>query len=131
MAGESYSIAPLIGGEVTPAGHHTDGHRANPKRFSSIMADGFHWVRKRLSGPGAMNYAFDSLALAESTPIGPGVAQRQFWATISPPLFVAEMARPVSGYGGVIQGQVLSQPLFNPYNNSFGTIPNPNPMAAS
>lgn len=122
MAGEAYTPPPFIGGTVTPAGDHTDGHRANGKRFTDIMMDGLHWVRKRLPGPGAMNYAYDSLALSETTPIGPGVRQRQFWATTQTPLFVGEMMRPTSGYGGVAHGQAVSQPLFDPYNNTYGAI---------
>lgn len=110
---------------IAPGGKHTDGHRTNNKRFTDIMADGYHWVQKRLNGPGAMNYAFDSLALAESTPIGPGVRQRQFWVTQPVPLFVDAMSRPISGYGGVAQGQMISQPLFDPYNNQYGNIMGP------
>lgn len=84
--------------------------------------DGINWVRKRLNGPGAMNYAYDNLQLAESTAIGPGVRQRGFWQTISPPLFIASMSRPTSGYGGLAQGQFISQPLFDPGNNRYGNI---------
>lgn len=119
MAGESYTPKPA---GVTPAGSHTEGHRANRGRFTSIMTDGYLWVQKRLNGPGAMNYAFDSLALAESTAIGPAIRQRQFWNIRPVPLFVGEISRPTSGYGGVAQGQMLSQPLLDPYNNSYGNI---------
>jgi hypothetical protein len=117
----SFSNASLI----PPGGTHSEGHRANSRRFTSIMATGYNWVRKRLNGPGAMNYAFDSLALAESSPIGPAVRQRQFWATVSPPLFVNALGRPTSGFGGVVQGQYISQPLFDPYNNTYGNIQGP------
>ena len=122
MAGPVYN--PGFYG-VTPAGNHTDGHRVNAKRFSQIMIDGYTWVRKQLNGPGAMNYAFDSLALAESGPIGPGISQRQFWATISPPLFVNNITAPMSGYGGLATGQMIAQPLYDPYNNTYGNIPGP------
>lgn len=108
---------------VPPAGKHTDGHRANAKRFTQVEWEGYTLVRKHLPGPGAQNYAFDSLALAESTAIGPAIAQRSFWKTIMQPLFVNNLTRPTSGYGGVAQGQLLSQPLFDPYNNSYGAIP--------
>ncbi len=120
MAGESYSPNPHNG--IAPIGTHTDGHRTNGRRFTQVVSEGFTWVRKQLPGPGAMNYAFDSLALAESTAIGPGVRQRQFWATISPPLFVNNITAPTSGYGGVAQGQYLGQGLFDPYNNSYAGI---------
>lgn len=125
MSGEAYTPPFPFPGKVTPAGHHTDGHRTNGRRFTDIMADGYHWVRKRLNGPGAMNYAFESLALAESTPIGPGVRQRKFWATVESPLFVPDMSRPSSGYGGVLHGQAIYQPLFDPYNNRYGSIMGP------
>lgn len=125
MSGEAYLPPAFPAGSVTPAGDHTDGHRANPRRFSQIMSEGMTWVRKQLPGPGAMNYAYDSLALAESTPIGPGVRQRQYWATISAPLFMPNITRPMSGYGGVAQGQYIGQPLYDPYNNQFGNIMGP------
>lgn len=125
MAGESYIPDPYAAGSVTPAGPHTDGHRAAGKRFSSIMTDGYTWVRKRLNGPGAMNYAFDTLALAESTPIGPGVRQRTFWATVQAPLFVTNPLAPYAGLGGVVHGQFIAQPLLDPYNNTYGNIPGP------
>lgn len=122
MSGESYTPPIFAPGTVTPAGHHSEGHRANGKRFTSVMAEGYLWVKKRLAGPGAMSYAFETLALAESTPIGPGIRQRVFWNTIEPPLFVPEMTRPTSGYGGVAQGQLIAQPLFDPYSNRYGNI---------
>jgi hypothetical protein len=122
MSGEMYTPKPIPGGVVSPAGAHTDGHRANENRFTQIMIDGYTWVQKRLNGPGAMNYAFDSLALAESTSIGAGIAQRQYWASVARPLFTDQVFRPTSGYGGVIQGQVIYQPLFDPYNNTYGNI---------
>lgn len=125
MAGEQYTqngVFDPYKGVVSPGGHHSEGHRTNKRRFASIMIDGLHWVRKRLPGPGAMNYAYDSLALAESDAIGPAVAQRQFWNIRPQPLFVPGMGRPSSGYGGVVQGQTLSQPLFDPYNNIYGNI---------
>ena len=125
MSGEAYSppVYPFVQNHlVLPAGSHTEGHRTNGKRFTEIMHQGYDWIRKQLPTPGAMNYAFETLALAESTAIGPGIAQRQFWQTVQTPLFVGEMTRPQSGYGGVVQGQAIYQPLFDPYNNTFGAI---------
>lgn len=116
-----FSTQNLITGQVTPAGMHDEGHALKGK-WTDIVAEGYHWVQKQLNGPGAMNYAFETLALNKSTAIGPGVRQRQFWATVATPLFVETMGRPTSGYGGVAQGQVLSQPLFDPYNNTYGNI---------
>ncbi len=123
MAGEATFTPPLP--QITPAGYHDIGQRANSGRFTVIMHQGYTWVRKALAGPGAMNYAFDSLELAESTPIGPGIRQRQFWNKTQAPLFVDSMMRPVSGYGGVAQGQMISQPLLDPYNNRYGNIMGP------
>lgn len=123
MAGEQYTT-PLPGG-VSPAGAHSEGHRENKGRFTSFIAEGYTWIQKRLASPGAMNYAFETLALAESTAIGPAIRQRQFWAIQQAPLFVEGPGRPTSGYGGVAQGQYISQPLFDPYNNTFGNITGP------
>lgn len=122
MAGEAYT--PGFTG-VAPAGVHTDGHRANARRFSTIIAQGYTWVRKQLPGPGAMNYAFDTLSLAESSPIGPGVRQRQFWNKLPTPLFVPSPTAPMAGLGGVVHGQTISQPLFDPYSNVYGNIKGP------
>ena len=104
-------------------GYHRLLHlRADKKRFQDIIADGMHWIHKKLPGAGGNEFVVDSLALAESTPIGPGVRQRSFWKTIEQPLIYPSQMSAVSGYSGVIQGQFLSQPLYDPYNGVYGNI---------
>jgi len=111
----------ISGMSASPAGYHDNGDRLNPKRFSDIFTGFYHWVKKDLPDPGAQNYAFESLGLTEFTPIGAGVAQRQMFNVLQPPsLFVNGQMLLTSGVGGVAAGQVIFQPLIDPYNNTYG-----------
>lgn len=95
---------------------------ANQFRFGQVMIDGYHWEHRNHPGGGAAEFVFDSMALAESTPIGPGVRQRSFWQTMRPAMVLAGQQAANAGFGGVIQGQFLSQPLYDPYNNTYGNV---------
>lgn len=109
---------------ISPAGTHQEGHRANKKRFSDIVKNGLHWQRKRLPTPGAQNYAFETLALFETTPIGPAVAQRKFFKVLQPQqIYFGGITVPITGLGGLAAGQYVMQPLVDPYNNTYGGIP--------
>jgi hypothetical protein len=108
-------------------GQHSDGHRANRARFADIFESGlFHWEKKKQLSPGAMAYAFETLALAEFTPIGPSVASRHLFQTVQPPqLYVNNMVVNTTGLGGLYAGQYISQPLLDPSTNSYGGTPIP------
>lgn len=121
MAGE---LVPPPINTGSPAGAHSEGHRADRSRFADIFQNGFHWQKKRLPSPGTGNYAFETLALFETTPIGPAVAQRQMFKVVQPPqLYIRAQAIPVSGIGGINAGQVVLQPLIDPYSGTYGGIP--------
>lgn len=122
MAGEQSIMSATGLADIPPVGAEFNGHRANGGRFTDVMMSGFNWERKQLPQPGAMNYAFDTLALSETTAIGPGIRQRQYWATVSVPVFFANQTAPNAGFGGVAHGQYIGQPLFDPYNNTYGNI---------
>lgn len=76
----------------------------------------FHavWVRKMLPDPGAQNYAYETLALAPMTPIGPGIATRR---PLFPPM---NSPQPYVTQQGVLvgipttAGQIYGAPLYNP-----------------
>jgi hypothetical protein len=124
MAGEIYPGAKDVAWpNSSPGGLHQEGHRANPKRFSDIFKNGYHWVRKQLPNPGAQNYAFETLALFETTPIGAAVAQRRMFKVIQPPqLYIHGQAVTTSGLGGVYAGQMALQPLYDPNTNTYGSM---------
>lgn len=119
MPGPALHVDPYAVPDIRP----TDaGHRTNSKRFTSISADGYHWTRKRLPGPGALNYAFDNLALFEIPPSGPSFGVQNMFRPLEKPLFMTNLQVVINGIGGLVQGQALSQPLFDPYNNQFGNV---------
>lgn len=72
-----------------------------------------------MRSPGTGNYAFESLALNELTPIGPSTNTAGFLKVVQPPqLYVAGRAVPTTGLGGLVAGQVILQPLINPQGYS-------------
>lgn len=126
MAGEIFPTALHTGLNASPAGSHQEGHRADKSRFADIWKNTYHWQRKRLPTPGAQNYAFETLALAEFSPVGWGVRARQFFNVLQPPqLYVNGQALPITGLGGLIAGQVIMQPLIDPYSGTYGGYPVP------
>jgi hypothetical protein len=76
----------------------------------------FHqvWERKRLPGPGAMNYAYETLALAPFPVAGPSVATRTPLRVTQGQQAYVRHTVGISGAGGTQAGQVMSAPLFDP-----------------
>lgn len=81
-------------------------------RFNPSWA--FTYVRKPGPSPGAQNYAFENLGLAEFSPIGPGIANRSRLPPFGPRPLFGQLAVPVSGIGGLSAGQMILQPLLDP-----------------
>jgi hypothetical protein len=83
----------------------------------------YHGVHERKGQPdvgGAREYAWESLALAEFSPIGPSVAQREHWrvTAISGDWFPAQQ---LAQSGIPTQsGQLVGQPLFDPNGGGSG-----------
>lgn len=90
--------------------------QANVDNDNNLFADQFGakmvFRRKELPSPGAMNYAYETLALAPQSEISGAVAQRQQLS-----LFAAQVYKyqdiPLQGIG-LVSGQVIGQPLFDP-----------------
>lgn len=101
------------------AGTHSDGLN-DRGRFADITKNGYSWTRKKLPTPGALNYAFDTLALPELSPVGPGIGSVFFFNKTSVPLYVAANQVVTNGLGGLQAGQFVAQPLIDTYNNSYG-----------
>lgn len=105
---------------VSVAGVHREGYRADNSRMSSIWENAYHWVRKRMLSPGAQNYAFETLSLFETPPVGAGTsAQMQYRSYGGTPMYQNNSAY-ISGLGGLQAGQVISQPLYDPNSGSYG-----------
>ncbi len=110
----------------SPAGGHYEGHRLNPKRFGAdIYENQYHWVHKKQPDSGAMEYAFETYAINETSPIDHAVSVRKGFSAFafSPQVYFPMQTVPTSGLGGLIQGQMISQPLYDPYSNSYSGSP--------
>lgn len=132
MPGAELSLTGHMGQYLVPDLPHAQvHHRTNHKRFNTIETEGYHWTRKRLNGPGALNYAFDRQSLFEIPPSGPSFGVQNMFKPMEPPLFMQNLQVVINGLGGLVLGQTLSQPLFDPYNNIFGNTPGPIPGPAN
>lgn len=89
----------------------------NPRPFD-MRPGTFHqvWEEKQLPGPGAQNFAYESLALPEFTPVGPGVGIRQQIVPLEEPLYVYQAVIP-QGIP-IVAGTVVMQPLFDPRSDN-------------
>lgn len=89
------------------------GARVNIPASSAPSLFGLVWERKRQPSPGAMQYAYESLALAPTTPIGAGVAVRRPLAVDQGEQLYVGQSVPVQGIP-TVAGTVVTQPLFVP-----------------
>lgn len=120
---DPFSYVNVTGPDASPAGGHTIGHHVEGKRFSDVLTGLYHWAKKKLPTPGTGNFAFESLGLVEFTPIGGAVLQRYTFNVTQPPqLYVGGQAVLTSGFGGLMAGQIIYQPLANSANNSYGGV---------
>lgn len=71
----------------------------------------FTYERKQLPSPGAQNYAYENLGLAEFSPIGPAVANRMFMRPMQPQAMWAGFTILQAGIGGLVQGTIYGTPL--------------------
>lgn len=125
MSGEQ-TPPPDMRGQGSPAGQHFEGHRANSKRFGKDIYENFyHWIRKQQPSPGAMAFAFETMSLPELSPIDHAVCVRKGFSAFagSAQVYVPVVAVPTAGLGGLVQGQFISQPLYDPYSNTYGGSP--------
>lgn len=114
---------------ILESAHH--GRYYTPPRLERIQLrdvkqNGMEWVQTRLPSAGASQFAVDTLSLAGKTIIAAGIIplmnNGRGWATEEQPLVYPNIMAPLAGLGGVIQGQFLSQPLYDPYNGTYGAL---------
>ncbi len=76
------------------------------------------WERKELPSPGAMNYAYETLALKPDSPISGAVAQRKTFSLFGPQVYKYQDA----WLAGVplVSGQIFGQPLYDPQSGYVG-----------
>lgn len=92
----------------------------NPE-FQSQTGLKMVWVRKELPSPGAMNYAYETLALAPQSEISGAVAQRQTLSLFAGKQVYKYQDAALQGIG-TVSGQVISQPLYDP-NSGYTNLP--------
>jgi hypothetical protein len=120
MSGELYPDPTPRGAAIGPI---SQGHRANPKRFHDIRENGYRWTKKKLPTPGSGNYAFDTLGLVEFTPIGPSeFVRRELPGLQMPQVYITGQMLTTTGYGGLAAGQIINQPLLDPYSQTVGGV---------
>lgn len=79
------------------------------------------WERKPLPSPGAMNYAYETLALAPQSEISGAVAQRQTLSLFGRQVYKYQDAW-LAGFG-TVSGQIIGQPLYDP-QSGYTNMPN-------
>jgi hypothetical protein len=82
----------------------------------------FQFVRaSKMPTPGAMEYGYESEMLAFRPMIGPAIAARVGFLSIrapsNPQMYQANTTNWFVGLGGLAQGQVVLQPLSNPWQS--------------
>ena len=75
-----------------------------------------------------MSYAYETLALAAFSPIGPSISIKRPIRATATPMYVLQSV-PQAGLGGIIAGQIAHQPLFNPLVGYSGNPPYTTPVA--
>lgn len=123
MSGELIPSPQAKGFDASPASEPDSGHRANRARFADIFKNGYQWTKKQLPTPGTGNYAFDTLGLVEFTPIGTGIWDRRELPGLQPPqLYIGAQMVVTNGFGGLAAGQIINQPLLDPYSQTVGGV---------
>lgn len=119
-------------GVITPAGNHSEGNRSNKGRFNTIMDGLYRFVRKQTPTQGAMNYALETLGLVEFSPIATGIpAKFHFNMLEGGVVYQDAPAVLTSGLGGLVTGQWMLTPLYDPNTNTYGGVPISNSAALS
>lgn len=88
------------------------GKDADKNRFLDEPGYKMVWERKTLPGPGAMNYAYESLALPPQSPISGAVAQRMQLRPTAQQVYKYQDGIMIGV--PMVAGQVIMQPLYDP-----------------
>ena len=105
--------------------HPADIVDGPPVRFSFAPGT-FHLVYERKNQPdlgGAQDYAFESLALEQYTPIGPGTAVREQIRPTQPGGLWVQSNQVWNNGVPTVAGQIAYQPLIDPDKNGGYTPP--------
>lgn len=91
-----------------------------------FRADGYESVhqRQRVPDPGAGNYSWETLQMAQYPPSGPTVAIREQVRSIAPQAFVPNQAVTVAGIA-TTSGQLVHQPLSNGQQDIINSFMSP------
>ena len=101
---------------------NSDGVTAADAKFARKPEFALHYGNTVQPGPGAMAYAYESLSLAPFPVSGPTIATRTPINPTAAPMYVLQSI-PIASYGGTVAGQMVGQPLFNPYGNGYSGAP--------
>lgn len=102
--------------------NHVGGLVASAARFGPPGYSA-HYGQTAQPTPAAMSYAYESLALIPYPPSGPSIAVRDPIKATAKPLYVLQSI-PMVGLP-TVAGQLVGQPLFNPYGGYSGPSPLP------
>ena len=94
-----------------------DGLQAAAANFSGAGYSASYGATVQPS-PGAMAYAYETLGLVAFPPSGPSIATRTPINPTATPLYVLQSI-PMVSFGGTVSGQMVAQPLFNPYGGGY------------
>lgn len=80
---------------------------------------------RELPGAGALQYAYETLALPMYTPIGWGVANKESFAAFGSPVVAWDQTLGIESliYNGNYSGQIVSAPLLNTDSNDNTEMP--------
>ena len=105
---------------IAPSYDHQEGHRTDPKRFPDIVNGTIRWENKQQPTPGALSYAYETLALPEFGVVNAGIISSFLFSPVSSPLYQPYKSVAPTGYGGLVAGTIMSQPLYDPATNTYG-----------
>lgn len=72
----------------------------------------FSWINTDYANPGAMNFAFvPNMTLPMHGVAGPASMNLSQLHVMQPPQVIINHGVPLAGFGGLIHGQIVSQPL--------------------
>lgn len=111
--GGPVSVPPRVAGAAPPPLTGMPGliARCLP-RFSQWL--GHAHAPTRQPSPGMDSWAYQALGLVEFSPIGSGDHNREQLYPLQPPTAFAGRALSTQGLGGLVSGQVITQPLIVP-----------------
>lgn len=110
--------------EITPTAMLDEKVRADAARVGHVAGAPVHLSRRNpATTPGAYNYAYDMLNLYEQNICGPGYCVRKMPKVFEGTNWLATQGILDVGFGGLVAGNFVMQPLYDPASNSYGGYP--------